>query len=240
MALSMKLPKIQYPIVKIKIPSTKIEHSFRPFQVKEEKILLIARESNTDRDIMIAVKQIINNCNLDGLDVDKLTTFDLEYIFVRLRVASVGNEVSVTYLDEEDQQRVTIEIDLNKIEIKWPPEDRKNNIEITDSTGIVFHYPYASVYDDDKLFENADDFIFQLILRCIDSVYDGDAVYNSFHYTQEELEEFVEQLDVKTFNKAIAFLTDMPTLYYKIEYENSKGTKRTIELRTLNDFFTFR
>lgn len=235
----MTLPKIQYPIINIKIPSTGKEHSFRPFQVKEEKILLIARESNTDRDIMVAVKQIINNCNLDKLDVDKLATFDLEYIFVRLRVASVGNEVSVTYIDEEDQQRVSMTIDLNKIEIQWP-EDRKNIIEITDSTGMVLHYPYAGVYSDDDLFASSDDFLFQLIIRCIDSVYDGDAVYHGKDYTQKELEEFVEQLDVKTFNKAMAFITHMPTLYYKIEYENTKGTKRTIELRTLNDFFTFR
>ena len=236
----MPLPKIQYPIIKITIPSTKKEHSFRPFQVKEEKILLMAKESATDRDIMIAVKQIINNCNLDDLDVEKLATFDLEYIFIRLRIASVGHEVNVTYIDEEDQQRISIAIDLNKVEIKWPEADHKNIIKITDTTGMVLNYPAASVYNDDKLFESADDFLFQLIIRCVESVYDEDAVYNSKDYTRKELEDFVEQLDVKTFNKVTEFLTDMPTLYYKIEYKNTKGTERTIELRTLNDFFTFR
>jgi hypothetical protein len=115
------LPKIEHPIHKIKIPSTKKEVGFRPFLVKEEKLLLMAKESETPSDILSTIKQIINNCCLDPkFDINKLAIFDLEYIFLRLRAISVDNNVKVTYRDNEDQKLYDFDIPLNKVEIKYP------------------------------------------------------------------------------------------------------------------------
>lgn len=232
------LPQIQYPIIIVEIPSTKEKRKFRPFLVKEEKILLMAKESKKDRDVFQAVVQIVNNCSLDGLNVSNLTLFDLEWVFLKLRIASVSDIVDVTYHDVEDDKTYNTEVDLEKVTIKWP-EEVKYVIPITEDTGLKMRYPRAEIYGDDELFQS-DEFFFELVLKCIESVYDGETVYSSKDYTREELSAFVEQLDVKTYEKVLQFLNDVPTLFHEIKYTNSLGTERIIELRTLNDFFTFR
>ena len=117
----MTLPKISYPTYTIKVPSTKKNVKFRPFLVKEEKLLLMAKESENNADILQSIKQIVNNCCLDeNFDNEKLTIFDLEYIFIKLRAFSVDNIVKVSYKDEEDGQNYDFEVDLNSVEIDFP------------------------------------------------------------------------------------------------------------------------
>ena len=236
----MSLPKISYPTYTIKVPSTKKNVKFRPFLVKEEKLLLMAKESENNSDILLSIKQIVNNCCLDeNFDNEKMTIFDLEYIFIKLRAFSVDNIVKVSYKDEEDGQNYEFEVDLNAVEVEFP-EKNENNIKISDTFGILMKYPSASLYED-KDFLNLDkDYLFELIVRCIDKIYEGDNVFEAKNYTMKDLGDFLENLDSKTFVSIQDFLMNSPKLLHVMKYKNSLGNEKQIRLSSLNDFFTFR
>jgi len=236
----MSLPKISYPINTIKIPSLNKGFKFRPFLVKEEKLLLMAKESDTPADILQAIKQVVNNCSVDDkFNVDSLAIFDLEYAFLKLRAMSVDNVVKVSYKDFEDEKVYDFDVDLNKVEVEFP-KDLSNKIEVTKTSGILMKYPSASLYDDKDFITSDKDYIFELIVRCIDKIYDGDNVYESKDYKLDQIREFLEDLDVKTFDKIREFLINLPKLTYAIKYKNSLGHDREILLSSLNDFFTLR
>ena len=236
----MTLPKISYPTYTIKVPSTKKNVKFRPFLVKEEKLLLMAKESENNADILQSIKQIVNNCCLDeNFDNEKLTIFDLEYIFIKLRAFSVDNIVKVSYKDEEDGQNYDFEVDLNAVEVEFP-EKNENNIKITDTFGILMKYPSASLYEDKDFLNLEKDYLFELIIRCIDKIYEGDNVFEAKNYTMKELGDFLENLDSKTFVSVQEFLMNSPKLLHVMKYKNSLGNEKEIRLSSLNDFFTFR
>lgn len=234
------LPKIDYPIYKIKVPSMGKDQQFRPFLVKEEKLLLMAKESSNPKDVLGAIKQVINNCCMEKkLDVNKLTIFDLEYVFLKLRAISVENTIKVSYRDTEDNNVYDFDVDLEKVEMIYP-EKVSNVIKITEKSGITMKYPAASLYEDDEFLNLESDQLFELISRCIESVYYEDNVYTTDQYKKEELSEFVESLDIKTFESIQTFLLSAPKMEYRIKYKNSLGHDREIVLSSLNDFFTWR
>ncbi len=234
----MSLPKIDQPIYNIEIPSMKKNFPFRPFLVKEEKLILMAKEGKSETEILSAIKQIVNNCCLDPkMDVNKLALFDLEYIFLRLRAFSVDNNVKVSYKDNEDGKVYDFEVNLDDVKMVFP-EETTNKIEITDKSGLVMKYPSAALYDDKDFMALEKDYMFELILRCIDSIYYGDEVYSARDYKRKELSEFLENLDIKTFQKVQKFLLTVPHMEYKIKYKNEKDHDREIVLTSLNDFFT--
>lgn len=236
----MSLPKISYPINSINVPSMKKVFKFRPFLVKEEKLLLMAKESGVDTDILHAIKQVVNNCAVDDrFDVDKLAIFDLEYVFLKLRAMSVDNLVKVSYKDFQDEKVYEFDIDLNTIEMEIP-KTLKNKIEITKDSGIILKYPSASLYDDKELLESDKNYLYELIARCIETVYEGENVFESKDYSLKDIKDFMDSLDVKTFEKIKEFLVNLPKLKYVIKYKNSLDNDREIELNSLNDFFTFR
>lgn len=235
----MSLPKINYPQIILTVPSTKKKVSFRPFLVKEEKILLMAKLSQDDKDILVAIKQVVNNCALDEFDVNGISLFDLEYLFIQLRAASVNDTVQVSYRDNEDQKVYDFDIVLKNVKVEFP-EKTDNKVRITDTTGIVLKYPNSSLYEDEEFLQSGEDSFFQLILRCIDKIYDENEVYEASSYTKKELEDYLENLDIKTFEKIQDFMVNQPKLSYKIKYVNSLGNDREIELTTLSDFFTLR
>lgn len=235
----MALPKIEHPIFTLKIPSTNKNVKFRPFLVKEEKLLLMAKASEQESDLLIAIKQVVNNCSLDNIDIDKLSLFDIEYLFIKIRAQSVNNVISVSYRDFEDDAVYDFDIDLNDVEVKFP-EQLDKNIKITDKIGIVMKYPDASLYNDKEFLQSGDQAFYQLILRCIEKFYDEVGVYNSKNCTLKEIEEFIENLDVNTFDKVRDFMANQPKLFYEIKYKNSLGNERSITLSTLTDFFTLR
>lgn len=232
----MPLPKIDQPIFDMTIPSNGKKITFRPFLVKEEKILLIAQQSGNDTEIIRAIKQILNNCVQEDLDIDGLAIFDLEYMFLKLRSKSVNNVVKLSYRDNEDDQIYNFELDLDTIEIKMP-ETVSSKIEITENVGMTMKYPDASITDRMKDFENEVDLMTFFIVNCIDTIYDEDNVYVASEFSDNEISEFLDGLDVKTFEKIREFFEDIPRLYHKIEYKNSMGSERSVELTSLKDFF---
>jgi len=237
----MALPKIDYPILNISIPPEKKAYMFRPMLVKEEKLLLMAKASEEETDILQAIKQVVTNCSLDStLDIDKLPIYALEYLFVQLRGHSIGNVIEVSYRDLEDNKSYAFNIELPKIEIKYP-ENVEKIIKVTDKSGVVMKYPPASVYDDKAFLKSeGEDTFYSLVVRCIDQIYDADAVYEGKDFEEKAILEFLEYLDIPSFDKIRLFMSNMPTLYHKLEYKNANGNLRTIELKSLSDFFTLR
>lgn len=200
----------------------------------------MAKESENQSDILIAIKQIINNCAIDKkFDIDKLSLSDLEYTFIKLRSVSVDNIVKVAYKDAEDNKIYSFEIDLNDVEVTFP-ENLSNNIKITENSGIIMRYPPASLYDDEEFLSLDKNYMFELIVRCIDKVYLGEEVYEAKQYKKKQLDDFLDSLTIKVYEDIQKFLLESPKIEYKIKYKNSLDNDREIVLSSLNDFFTWR
>jgi T4 bacteriophage base plate protein len=237
----MSLPKIMHPQFEILIPSMNKKVKFRQFLVREEKILLVAKTSEDETDILTAVKQIVQNCSLDeSFDVDKLTIFDLEYVFLKIRALSVNNVVTLSYRDFEDNKLYDFDVNLDDVAINIP-ENIDNKIPVTAEIGIIMTYPSAALYSDKKFLNSTrEDATIDLVIRCIDKVYDQDGIYDAKTFSYDELLQFVDDLDVKSFEKMNNFLINAPRMEYTIRYKNSLGNDRSILLNTLTDFFTLR
>lgn len=209
--------------------------------VRDEKILLMAKSSKDNADINRAIKQVVNNCvQLDN--IDSLATFDIEWLFLKIRSASVGSIVELAFIDKEDDKEYDFEVDLDKIKLKWPEfkEGEGDRLVITpDERAIFLQYPPASLYDEQLAAEAGKDAEELVMSYCIDKVMVGDEAYPADDSTREELVEFIKDLDLKSRDKIRSFLGNMPHLFYEIEYKNSKGTERKITLTTLSDFFIF-
>lgn len=232
----MPLPKIDQPLFDMVIPSTGKKVAFRPFLVREEKILLIAQQSGNDSEIIRAIKQILNNCFADDIDLNTFAIFDLEYAFLKLRAKSVNNVVKLSYRDTEDDEVYNFELDLDTIEIEMP-KTVNSKIEITKDVGMTMKYPSASITDRMKEFDNEVDLMTFFIVNCVDTIYDDENVYVADDFSEEEISEFLDGLDVKTFELIREFFESVPRLYHKIEYTNKVGNERSIELSSLKDFF---
>jgi len=234
----MALPKISHPAFDFVIPSLGKKESFRPFLVKEEKVLLMAKASNDPADMFRSIKQVVNNCALStNFNVDKLTIFDLEYLFLKLRSISVSNIVKVSYRDNEDSEVYDFDIDLNGIEVKFP-ENINKNIKVNDAITIMMRYPAAALFDDKEYFNSGDQAYYELILRCVDKIVDGDDIHLASDYSHGDLEQFLDECGVTVLQKIQEFINNSPRLYHKLNYKNKLGNDRLIEMTSLTDFFT--
>lgn len=233
----MPLPKLQHPIYELTLPSSGQQIKFRPFLVREEKILLIAKQSEDPKEIVRSVKQIINNCIVEPqLDVEELSTFDIEYFFLRLRSRSVNNIVSLSYRDFEDDKVYTVEVDLDDVVVKRDP-NHTNKIKINEAVGLTLKYPSADLYNKMSV-NDENEAAFAAIKWCIETVYDEDNVYPIKDFSEKEVDEFIQSLDVNSLEKILEFFRTMPKLHYEVKYINSLGHERAVELNTLSDFFT--
>jgi|GWRWMinimDraft_13_1066021.scaffolds.fasta_scaffold02016_2 hypothetical protein len=236
----MPLPKLVVPEYELELPSSKEPVKYRPFLVKEEKLLLTAMQLGGEKDMMSAVKTIIKNCtNLKG-KVDDLATFDIEYLFLKIRSKSIGemSKIMVTCPDDDETQ-VEVEIDLESIEVTWP-ENHSTKIELTDDVGLIMKYPSLDTFV--KLNFTGEeitvDNIFDLSVSCIEQVYDGEEVQDVKTYTKKEILEFLESMKSDQFIKLQEFFANMPKLEYDIEVENpNTGVKSTVKLEGLGSFF---
>jgi len=231
------LPKIQYPLITIKIPSTGRDESFRWMLVREEKILLIASETNDDKEKKAAVRQVINNCAVSPtFKVSKLSTFDLEYIFIKIRAASVSNFADISFVDYDDKEQYPFHIDLNTVEVKFPT-DVTNSVKINDQYTITFNYPSADLYDDPAYYESTD--ITDIASKCVDKIFDGDSIIDPKESSLLEIKEFFETLDQNTFANIRKFFYNLPIVYWEDKYVNKNGKEKKVVLASLTDFFTF-
>jgi hypothetical protein len=232
----MALPKLSHPTFELELPSTKQKIRYRPFLVKEEKILLIAQQSNDPQDMIFAIKQVLQNCSIDQVDVDSLTTFDIEYFFIKLRSKSINNVVTLRYRDLEDDNVYDFDVDLEELEVEYNP-DHDMNVQVSDNTLLVLKYPRVSMLSAVKS-ENDTDFVFAVLRQCLDKLIKGKEEFSFEGETAEEIDDFILSLDVKSFNKIQTFLDTMPKIRHTIEYTNSLGNVRKIVLENLEDFFT--
>lgn len=238
----MNLPKLEHPTFTLILPSTQQKITYRPFLVREEKLLLIAQESGEDQATIVrAIKQVITNCIIEPIVVvDNFTTFDLEYFFIKLRAKSVNNIVSLTYRDNEDQQEYKFDIDLDKIEIVRDPK-HTNIIPINKTMQLVLKYPQINIVDGVQEHKNDIEFSFDILKHCLDKLIvttgQEEEIFLFSEHTQTEVQEFMMSLGVKAYKNIQVFFDTMPQLKHVMEYTNQKGKVQKIELRKLDDFF---
>ena len=236
----MALPKINTPTYELEVPSTGEKIKYRPFLVKEEKILLIASESGKQEDVINAIKQIATACTFGKLKVGRMPMFDVEYIFLQIRAKSVGEVSELTLVAPDDKEtRVDIEIDLSEIKVQ-ESEGHTNKIELTDEMGIYMQYPTVDTFSKSGMTEITAANMLDVISSCIFEIYDkkGEEVFQAKDSTKKELVDFIEQLDTKQFAKIQDFFDTMPKLKHVVTVKNPKTKKETdVVLSGLSDFF---
>ena len=243
----MALPKLDVPIFTIDLPLAKTKLRYRPFLVKEEKLLLMAMESDEDNTVLETIKQVINNCCLDEINVDDLSITDLEYFFLNLRARSVGEMVDLQYkcnniVKEDDGEEHScdnlVKIKLNVLEIK-PTFDEKHNskIELTKDMGIVMKYPSFSTIQNSKA-ENEVDKILEIIMDCVEYIYDADNIYYKKNIDDNELIEFIDSLSQTQFTKIQEFFETIPKIKKEVDFKCSKcNYEEKITIEGLQNFF---
>ena len=237
----MPLPQINAPTYELTIPSSKRKIRYRPFLVKEEKILVIAMESNDIGDIARAVKQVLGQCILTkGTKIDKLSTFDIEYLFLNVRGKSVGETVDIKVTCPDDGvTTVPVTVDLDAIQVTFDPEHDKDII-LDDKLKMRMKYPSLDEFIKENFqvdqvgFEQS----IEMIASCVDLIYSEDETWTSADFTQKEMVDFLEGLGSKQFKELEKFFTTMPKLTHEIKVTNPKTKKEnTIKLEGLAAFF---
>jgi hypothetical protein len=238
----MPLPKISTPTYELELPSTGQEIKFRPFLVREEKILVIALESQDNKQITTAVKNVIKNCiETKNIKVESLPTFDIEYLFLNIRGKSVGEEIEVNIICPDDgETTVTTKINIDDIKVQKNPE-HTNKIKLDDSIMMEMKYPSLEQFIKTNFDLSSDDTMnqsFDLVASCIDKIYTEDDVWASSDVTKKELIEFLDQMNTTQFKDIEKFFDTMPKLSHKVEIINPKTkVKSEVILEGLSSFF---
>tara|TARA_B100000282_G_scaffold91228_1_gene64012 strand:- start:885 stop:1607 length:723 start_codon:yes stop_codon:yes gene_type:complete len=240
----MPLPKINTPTYELVLPSNNRKLKYRPFLVREEKILIMALESEDSKQISDAVIDILNSCILsEGIKIQSLATFDIEYLFLNVRAKSVGESVEVNIKcpdDNETSVQTTIDIDLIKIK-----KDKKHKkvIKLDDNLSLKLKYPSMDSFVENnfEIGQSANDIksTLTMITSCIDTIYNDEESWDASESTQKELEEFIEQLNTKQFTMIENFFTTMPKLTHTVKVKNPKtGVESSVILEGLAAFFS--
>lgn len=235
----MSLPILETAKYELTLPSQDTKVSYRPFLVKEEKLLLMALESQESKQITNALKSIVEACTFGSINVSALPVFDLEYIFLQIRSKSVGEVAKLKVRCPDDNETfANVEVDLSKVEVQVD-DSHTNEIQINDKVKMIMKYPTIESFDADI---NATDLktgqMFDMIGASIYQIYDGETVHNAKDYKKEELDAFIESLSSKHFEQVQKFFTTMPKLQQEIEVENPKTkVKSKMMLQGLADFF---
>ena len=236
----MALPKLTTPTYELEVPSTDEKIKYRPFLVKEEKILMMALETKDNAQIVNAVKDIVNECTFNKVNISTMPMFDTEYIFLQIRSKSVGEVSKLKLLCPDDKKTYAdVELDLNEVKVQVE-DDHTNKIELTDDMGIIMTYPSIDSFSETGIQEINATNMLDVIGSCVLQIYEqkGEKVYEAKDQTKKELTEFIEQLNTKQFKDVQKFFDTMPRLKHTIKIKNPK-TKKTSEvtLSGLNDFF---
>jgi len=236
----MALPRLDVPTYELAIPSTDEKIKYRPFLVKEEKILLIAMESGETKDMLQAVKDIVDECTFNKLKLGDMPMFDVEYVFLNIRAKSVGEVSKLRVLCKDDGKTyANVEVDLNEVEVQVI-DGHTNKIELSDEMGVIMKYPTIDSFNANGITDITTDNMLEVIASCIAQIYDkkGEELYDPKDSTQKELLEFIENLNTKQFADVQKFFDTMPALKHEITIKNPKTKKESkVTLTGLNDFF---
>jgi len=241
------LPKIDVPVYEIKLPSTGEPIKFRPFTVKEEKLFLMAYEAEDVKYSVDTIFQVLENCVISDVDIKELPTFDIEFLFLNLRARSIGELVKLKYRcnndvgtqEEPNKCNNSVEIELNVLEVEPTKNpNHTNTIKLSDELGIVMKYPKMGLIKNNN--DTLDEFsvVLDLIINCIDYIFDKDNVYYAKDTTKEELSEFLDSLQSKDLEKIKDFFDTMPKLKKQMDFSCNKcGYNEKVDLEGLQSFF---
>jgi len=238
----MPLPKISTPTYELDLPSTGQTIQYRPFLVREEKLLVLALESENMKEISSAIKTVIKNCILSkGVKIESLPTFDIEYLFLNIRGKSVGEEIEVNVICPDDED-ITVPVTISVDEIQVVKNKKHTNkIQVDDSIMMEMKYPSLDQFiknNFDFSGSNLIDQSFDLVASCIDKVYQGDEVWSCADVTQKELMEFLDQFNTQQFQQIETFFETMPKLSHTVKIKNPKsGIESEVVLEGLANFF---
>jgi len=236
----MPLPTIVTPSYELTLPSNGKKIKYRPFLVKEEKILILAIESNSMKDISRAIKDVLKSCILTkGVKIDDLPTFDIEYLFLNIRSRSIGESIDLVITCPDDNEtKVNKQIYIDEIEVKTD-KDHNPDIKLDDTYTMRLKYPSLDQFIDENFnFDEAKDNSFDIISSCIDIVYSDEEAWEAKDCTKKELLEFVERLNSSQFKEVEKFFDTMPKISHDIEVENpNTKVKSTVKLEGLASFF---
>lgn len=240
------LPKINAPVYETKLISSNKKVKFRPFLVKEQKLFLMASESEDPKEIVTTIKQVLNNCVLDELDIDTLPTFDLENLFLQMRARSIGEIVNLKYTcnnlikDDTGEEKPCgglFKYDLNLLEVQPTSNSEHNNkIELTDKLGVVMKYPNFEILSKIDIQKESD--LIKIIAACIDYIYDDEQIYYAKDHTEKELNDFIDDMQQNDLYKIQKFFETMPKINKKINFKCPKcNYKEEILVEGIQNFF---
>ena len=235
----MALPQVSLPTYELEVPSTGKTLKYRPFVVKEEKLLLLALESEDEKQIEDATKTLLKNCITARVKLEDLALFDLEYIFLNIRAVSVGEVVEMLLTCEDDgETQVRYDLNLTAVEV-FKPEDHSSKIMLSDEMGVIMKYPSFEEFVKVSIIgKDTSDEVIDIMGKCIDQIFDGEEVYDSSTTSKKEFVEFVENLTNKQFDDVQNFFTEMPVLKHEIKLTNpNTGVENTFVIQGLSNFF---
>lgn len=234
----MALPRIDLPLFELTIPSSGKKVQYRPFTVKEEKILLIAQESKEIDQIILAIKQIVNNC-VNDVDANKLAMFDLEYIMLNLRGKSINNVIKFNVKDPDTEEQVELVLDIDKVTLTHK-ENHSKKITLNNEYSLIMRYPTINELKALTAVQNKNtEDLLNIMISCIDMLVsnDGEKIYKLSDFTDTEVKDFVEGLTSGAIKGIQTFFQTIPVLRMEIPYKNKKGESKTFVLEGLESFF---
>lgn len=230
----MGLPKLNTPTYELVLPSTEETIKYRPFLVKEQKLLLLAQESKNKKEMLDAISQIIENCTFGTINGKESYVFDVEYVFLQIRRKSIGDKITLNVLCEDDgTTRVPTEIDLSDIKVEVG-ENHTNKIQLTDDIQLIMSYP--KIYTIDSI--NSDN-SYDIVVKCVQQIIEGDKIHEKVDMNDKDLVDFIESMSTDNLNDVLKFFDTMPKIKHQINVINpNTNVENTINMEGIESFFT--
>ena len=230
----MGLPKLNTPTYELVLPSTEETIKYRPFLVKEQKLLLLAQESKNKKEMLDAISQIIENCTFGKINSKEAYVFDVEYVFLQIRRKSIGDKITLNLLCNDDGiTRVPTEIDLNDVKVEIG-DNHTNKIQLTDDVQLIMTYP--RIYTIDSI--NSDN-SYDIVVKCVHQITEGDKIYERVDMSDEDLIEFIESMNTDNLSSVLDFFDTMPKIKHQIKVINpNTNVENTINMEGIESFFT--
>ena len=231
----MALPKLDSPTYETELPSTNEKVKYRPFLVKEQKLLLIAQESKKQKETYLTMSNLLKSCTFDKLDVDNLPIFDVEYLFLKIRSKSVGEKVEIMITCPDDNEtKVPVKLDLKDVVVQMTV-GHTNELDISDKIKMIMKYPVLG--DVSRSTGSDSNKVFEIMNQCIYEVHDGDTIYHRVDMSEKDIEEFIDSFSTKQFELITEFFNTMPKLRHVINVTNpNTKVKNEVIVEGLDSF----